>query len=247
MTMTNISLHDLAINVDGEAPQQLNDYSTRMSSPHFDTVEAIFKNQESRLLDLIKNFENGAIFGCVAWLTSTPILKALQKCKNVQIVVQKEDFLRPDIDTKNIDKWKSELWQLYSTIKCDIERHQFREPIGNLSVCGDPTVDGIRCVGNHNFEKKPAFPRAHHKFLIFCNVNKTEDTTSYIPVALWTGSFNLTKNATHSFENVLYFTDASGNNEIINAFLKEHHQIFALSEPLNWNDVWSAPEFRIGT
>jgi hypothetical protein len=245
--MTNLNLHDLAIVVDDGPPQQLEDYSTKTSSPHFDTVEVMFRDQESRLVDIIKTFENGAIFGCIAWLTSTPILKALGKCKNVQIIVQKEDFLRPDIDTKNIDKWKSDLWKLYSNLKCDIERHQFREPMGHLSVCGDPTVDGIRCVGNHNFEKKPAFPRAHHKFLVFCSINETEDTTSYTPVALWTGSFNLTKNATNSFENVLYFTDASGNNEIINAFLNEHHQIFALSEPLNWSDVWTAPEFRIGS
>jgi hypothetical protein len=245
--MPSTNLHNLSINVDGGPSQLLNDYSTKVLHPHFDTVEAIFRNQENRLLDLIKTFENGAIFGCVAWLTSVPVLKALERCKNVQIIVQKEDFLRPDIDTKNIDKWKSELWRLYSNIKCDIERHQFRKPMGNLSVCGDPTVDGIRCVGNHNIEKKPAFPRAHHKFLVFCNVTETEEVKSYLPIALWTGSFNLTKNATNSFENVLYFSDTSGENEIINAFLNEHHQIFALSESLNWNDVWTTPEFRIGT
>jgi hypothetical protein len=243
--MTNTNLHRLSIVVDGGPPQVLKDHSTKMDSPHFDTVEAIFRNQEDRLIDFIKTFENGAIFGCVAWLTSVPILKALGKCKNVQIIVQKEDFLRPDIDTKNVDKWKSELWKLYSNIKCDIERHQFREPMGNLSICGDPTVDGIRCVGNHNFEKKPAFPRAHHKFLVFCQFS--EEVKGYIPVALWTGSFNFTKNATNSFENVLYFTDASGGNVIIDAFLNEHHQLFALSEPLNWDEVWTTPEFRIGT
>lgn len=245
--MTNINLHDLSIVVDSGPSQLLDDYSTKTTSPHFDTVEVVFRNQESRLLDIVKSFENGAIFGCVAWLTSTPILQALGKCKNVQVIVQKEDFLRPDIDTGNIDKWKSELWSLYSKIKCEMDRHDFREPICNLSVCGDPTVDGIRCVGNHNLDRKPAFPRAHHKFLVFCNIVKTKKRTSYVPVALWTGSFNLTKNATNSFENVLFFTDESGNNEIINAFLNEHHQIFALSETLKWSNVWAAPEFRLGT
>ena len=245
--MTNINLNDLSIPVDGGPDQSLTDFSTTITSPHFDTVEVIFRNQEKRLVELITAFKDGAIFGCVAWLTSVPILKALEKCKNVQIIVQKEDFLRPDIDTNNMDKWKAELWRLYNNLKCDMERHQFKKPIGHLSVCGDPTVDGVRCVGNHNFEKKPAFPRAHHKFLVFCKVTEAEESTNYIPVALWTGSFNMTKNATNSLENVLYFTDASGDNEIINAFLNEHHQIFAVSESLNWNEVWTTPEFRIGT
>ncbi|OMP74731.1 hypothetical protein, partial [[Flexibacter] sp. ATCC 35208] len=178
---------------------------------------------------------------------STPVLKALGKCKNVQIVVQKEDFLRPDVNVKNVDAWKTELWKLYKGVKCDIERHQFRKPMGDLSVCADPTVDGIRCVGNHNKENRSAFPRAHHKFLVFCNVTETEMYKTYDPVALWTGSFNITKNATLSFENVIYFTEKSGKNEIINSFINEHHQIFALSEALNWSSVWTEPEFRIGT
>ncbi len=247
MKMRNINLHNLSIPVDGEPGQILKDNSMISKSPHFDTVEVLFRNQEKRLLEIIRSFENGAIFGCVAWLTSTPILKALGKCKNVQIIVQKEDFLRPDIDTKNMNTWKSELGKLYGTLKCEMERHQFRKPMGDLSVCGDPTVDGIRCVGNHNIDKTPAFPRAHHKFLVFCNVTEMDDTINYEPVALWTGSFNMTKNATFSFENVTYFTDKSGTNEIINSFLNEHHQIFALSEPLNWESIWTAPEFRIGT
>lgn len=241
--MSNTNLHNLNINIDGNRPQSLEDFSTKINSPHFDTVEVLFRNQEQRLLEIIKSYEKGAIFGCVAWLTSTPILKALANCENVQIIVQKEDFLRPDIDTNNIDKWKKELWQHYKDVTCNLNRFQFNEPIGNLSVCADPTVEGIRCVGNHNFEKKPAFPRAHHKFLVFCTI----ENDNYKPVALWTGSFNLTKNATQSFENVLYFTDMSGENEIINSFLKEHHQVFAISEQLNWENDWTTPEFRIGT
>jgi hypothetical protein len=61
------------------------------------------------MLDIIKQFENGAIFGCVAWLTLIPILKALSKCDNVQIIVQKEDFLRPDLDQNKNNKWKEDL------------------------------------------------------------------------------------------------------------------------------------------
>jgi HKD family nuclease len=244
MQTTKINLNELLIDTDGSGDGTLKDNSVSSTEPQFDRVEAIFKNLEPRLVDIIKQFENGAIFGCIAWLTSTPILKALSKCNNVQIIVQKEDFLRPDLDQNKSNKWKSDLRKLYSDLKCKTERHQFREPMGNLSVCADPTVDAVRCVGNHNSVKNSASPRAHHKFLVFCNL---DSDGKYFPVALWTGSFNLTKNATYSFENVLYLTEKSGNNIIINAYLNEHHQIFALSEKLDWENEWTTPEFRLGT
>ncbi|OMP74538.1 hypothetical protein [[Flexibacter] sp. ATCC 35208] len=70
--MKAIDLHSLVIPVDGHEPQYLTDNSVTTISPHFDSIEAIFRNHENRLLAIIKSFENGAIFGCVAWLTSTP-------------------------------------------------------------------------------------------------------------------------------------------------------------------------------
>lgn len=241
--MNNLSLHNLLIDIDGEAGQPLTDFSTKIKNPIFDDVEVIFRNQENKLIGLINEFSSGAIFGCVAWLTSKPILKALANCQNVQIVVQKEDFLRPDIGVKSNDNWKKELWTLYNNLKCDLTRYDFNEPVSSLSVCGDPTVDAIRCVGNHNKDKNPAFPRAHHKFLVFCKMVDGK----YIPIKLWTGSFNLTKNATMSFENAIIFTDNSGQSELISSFLKEHHQIFSISENVDWTENWATPEFRIGT
>lgn len=242
-----INLNELTIETHGaEYDGTLQNYSASLSKPHFDKVDAIFKDIEPRLIDIIKEFENGAIFGCVAWLTSVPILKALSKCNNVQIIVQKEDFLRPDLYHNKNTRWKMEIQKLYNDLKCESERHMFRHPMGRLSFATDPTVDAIRCVGNHNSDKNPAFPRAHHKFLVFCNI-KNSSEFEYSPVALWTGSFNFTKNATYSFENVLYMTDKSGNNSIINAYLNEHHQIFALSEKLDWEYEWTTPEFRLGT
>lgn len=32
----------------------------------------------------------------------------------------------------------------------------------------------------------------------------------------------------------------------LNDYLKEHHQIFALSEPLDWEHDWTETEYRIG-
>lgn len=219
----------------------------------FDTIGCYFKAIEERLIELIEDYQHGAIFGCIAWLTSIPILTALSKCENVQIVVQKEDFLRPD---GPMNYWKQKLHKLYASIKFGIERHEMGGLAGSLSVCGEPTVEAIRCVGNHNSTRNPAFPRSHHKFLVFCRteIEKEEYEGNFYsvntiikPTAVWTGSFNITQNATKSFENVILMKDMSGKNPIINAYLKEYHQVFALSEPLNWENDWCEPEYRIGT
>lgn len=232
---------------------------------NFDCVEAIFRDHESKLIDLIKRFEKGAIFGCVAWLTSEPVLKALAKCTHVQIVVQKEDFLRPDSHQGKYNPWKNKLHRLYKNINFSMERHFMKYGVRELSICSDPTVEGVRCVGNHNKDKSPAFPRAHHKFLVFCELENTVETSSgyvkgqyvenaysyetqdYKPISVWTGSYNITDNATRSFENVIYLEDNSGTNPILEAYLKEHHQILSISEPLDWTSQWCEPEYRIGT
>ncbi len=214
----------------------------------FDKVSVHFQDLESRLIELIQQYENGIIFGCVAWLTSIPILAALAKCKNVQILVQKEDFLRPDVSIKNKNQWHIELRRRYGLLKNDLSRYNLKDPIGSLSVCGDPSFHAIRCVGNYNEDRQSAFPRSHHKFLVFCeSLGMEEHRVNYIPVCVWTGSFNFTKNATLSFENAVVLHDYSGKNKFLESFLFEHHRIFTLSESLNWEHVWCEPEYRIGT
>jgi hypothetical protein len=243
------NLNDLKIITDTSEGEPLVDYSTDVLKKMH--VECVFRNLEEKIISLIKEHKDGAIFGSVAWLTSAPILKALSKCNVVQILIQKEDFLRPDYN--NHSHWTKHIKELYDNLKCDYNRYAFKYPMGCLDICsliGD--YDAIRCLGNNNFDKKPAFPRAHNKFLVFCKFTEIDkeapqNESPYKPVALWTGSFNLSKNATYSFENAIILRDVSGDNEIINAYLNEHHQLFALSEPLDWQSNWCEPEYRIGT
>ena len=103
------------------------------------------------------------------------------------------------------------------------------------------------CVGNYNEDKVAAFPRAHHKFLVFCKVDHTNFKLDYEAVGVWTGSYNFTNNATYSFENSIYMEDMSGKNKILNAYLEEHHSIFKLAEELDWEHNWICPRYRIGT
>lgn len=187
--------------------------------------------------------EADAVVGCVAWLTSEPILKALAK-KKTSIIVQKEDFLRPDMDYQN--GWKTRLHELYSNLGGLARFEVGGTVLRTMSYLGEQSIDGVRCVGNNNNDRAPAFPRMHNKFIIFCEYIPpcTEEYYGLIqPYAVWTGSFNFTKNGGRSLENALYVTQP----EIFNAYYQEYAQIAALSESLDWECDWVKPEWRIGT
>ncbi|MGG6325682.1 hypothetical protein ACQ5UC_18795 [Vibrio cholerae] len=62
-------------------------------------INVYFRDLEKHLISHINKAD--LVVGAVAWLTSESILDALASVKNVQIVVQKEDFLRPDIYSRN--------------------------------------------------------------------------------------------------------------------------------------------------
>lgn len=200
-----------------------------------------FRDLEKKLLQHIK--ESDAVFGAVAWLTSFPLLDALAKLSNVSIILQKEDFLRPDLDAKY--GFERALRKKYKALKCNLTRYSFSNILSSISVSSDPSIDPVRCVGNHNSEKHPAFPRMHNKFLVFAKVEEgsTDDIETITPYAVWTGSFNLTKSATMSLENALFITDPT----VVNAYFKEYGQIAAMSEELDWTSEWAAPAWRIGT
>lgn len=231
-------LNNFQLENDGNYDRSFTDNSTASSSG----VTVYFRNIEERLLQHIK--ESDAVFGAVAWLTSYSILDALAGLNNVSIVVQKEDFLRPDVGSSS--DFKKTLRTKYNALKCNLTRYSFSNILSSVSVCGDPSIDPIRCVGNHNSEKKPAFPRMHNKFLIFARIEEStggHGIETVTPYAVWTGSFNLTKNATMSLENALFITD----KKIVNAYFEEYGQIAAMSEELDWISEWAAPEWRIGT
>lgn len=221
---------------DSRVPLQSNHMTVKSAE-----VSCYFRDIEQMLIEKILSAR--VVVGCVAWLTSFAVLRALQKVEGgVSIIVQKEDFLRPDIGAK--DGWKRELRTLYDSIPMLPDRCSLAGLVGSLSVCGDPGIAPIRCMGNHNSEKSPAFPRMHNKFLVFCSADGSyEERYTISPVSVWTGSFNLTANSRRSLENAVLITDA----EIASRYYVEWEQILALSEPLDWETEWCAPEWRIGS
>jgi hypothetical protein len=223
-------------------------------------VKVFFDGLEDALIEQVKQAD--AVLGVVAWLTSQRILDALALKEVVSIVVQKEDFLRPDLySTPNRRAWAHQLREMYERLKCDIGRYWIPYIGEMLSTNGDWGVQAVRCVGNYNRSQAPAFPRAHHKFVTFCRWEYVEELgrgidpadsqieegeqeiETLVPYAVWTGSYNFTENASKSLENALLIT----HPEIVHAFLVEYGHILALSEPLDWESDWLAPEWRIGT
>lgn len=228
-------------------------------------VHVYFRDLESHLIQHISQSE--AVVGCVAWLTNFRILDAMAKLKHgVKLAVQKEDFLRPDSDSKS---WRTDLHKKYSALK-SIHFQYFSDHIelpglsDCMSVAGERSNNGdpVSCVGNYNRDKNPAFPRMHNKFLLFGNVVKKkyeeikgannpkfpendEDSeyTAFVPHAVWTGSFNFTQNGTRCFENAVVITDPV----IVKAYYDEFVQIYSLSESLDWKTDWMAPEMRLGS
>ena len=134
-----------------ESGRRLSDYSSTSSDQ---PVAVYFRNLDQYLIGHIRQAR--MVLGCFAWLTNKAILEALADVsEGVSIVVQKEDFIRPDTDSSK--NWKAELHRRYSALITPPERCAFGGLIGSLSYCGNPTLQAVRCVGNHNRDKKRFF------------------------------------------------------------------------------------------
>ncbi len=201
------------------------------------------------------------VLGCVAWLTEPRVLEALSGLAGVSLVVQKEDFLRPECLNK------AELRAAYQRLH-GISRHAAPGLASSLSVGGEPELDAVRCVGVRP-ERSKTTPKMHHKFGVLCRrspgpmpcqwwwkgwrpagvlpdcaCSSGGDCTTWPePYAVWTGSFNWTFNATRSLENAIVLTDPT----IVQAYVNEWAHVVSLSEPLDWSSEYVYPEWRIGT
>lgn len=215
---------------------------------------AYFRDLASHLDQRIREYP--VVVGCVAWLTNERIIRTLSERERVSLIIQKEDFLRPDTGSWSGQK----LRKLYGLLPPG-PAHDYVECWGDfVDQLNQHLIwqsEPVRWMGNFNTEKHPAFPRMHNKFLVFCDIETAkrpafdgdgeEDFPLITPRAVWTGSFNMTDNATKSLENAVFMKDAS----ISRAYFDEWQHVFSLSEPIGyeaWENKWCPPEwFRVGT
>ncbi|MBM9548429.1 hypothetical protein JWG40_15485 [Leptospira sp. 201903074] len=230
--MTKFNLNNLKIKGSHGSDFSLNNHNGIFQNIN---VEVYFRELENAIISKIN--EADYIFGCVAWLTNFKILKALSNCETF-IIVQKEDFLRPDAGIKSKKVYKEKLRSSYNSLSCNLNSHLMQNKALQIigGSYGFDFVEPIRCVGMTSKLNK-SIPRMHNKFIIFC---KNDDYNFVEPYAVWTGSFNFTKNAIFSFENAIYIND----KKVADRYFEEFGQIAALSEPLDWETEYIKPEWE---
>jgi hypothetical protein len=228
----------------GDVRHSFGDCEYRVCPPA--EVVAVAGCLDAALARWIRNSE--FVFACFAWLTNYRVLDSLASCSGCQVVVQKEDFLRPDAG--HGPRSNETLRRKYEALRCPVARYFMPGVAGGLSVCYDQHVDAVRCAGVANQSRRKASPRMHHKFAVRCAVDVVhpevvglERQVSFRPTAVWTGSFNPTANGAKSRENAVCIE----SEQVASFYLDEWSKVFAMSEPLNWTSEWMEPEYRIGT
>lgn len=218
------------------------------------STTVFFKDLEQELVKKIDSYP--AVFGCVAWLTNEAICAALARREHCTIIVQKEDFLRPD----GVGDPRIRCQRLYRQIgQTNFTRYELPDPLPVMSYSSDPTLEGVRCFGERLRERYRSL--MHHKFAVFCEVETKKDTFfsrevfgksdreytyfwhSVRPVAVWTGSYNWSMLSERHLENAVFIEDET----IAAAYLREWSLIAAMSEPLDWESEYVEPQWRLGS
>lgn len=214
-------------------------------------ISVYFKDLEHNLIRKIE--KANVVVGCVAWLTNENIIDALSSKSGVSIIVQKEKFLNYcEFDFNDRLRSKYSKLKTFNINYIDAPKAAF---LSSGLIYTDKRFTGlepVRCVGTVSNEvKNKNIPRMHNKFVVFCSekismIDESFDErniqftkiSSLEPYAVWTGSYNFTKNANNSLENAIYIED----NNIAEAFFNEWGQIATLSELLDWQSMGTNPE-----
>lgn len=207
--------------------------------PKMANIELVLRNHEARLVELIRDYQ--AAIGCVAWVTSMPIVGALASLDAAALIVQKEDNLRPS------PLGRPRLYHPYRQLKPFAldELRSFR-----FAMMEEVSV---RCVGVA--AKGSTRPNMHHKFLVLGSLatlpttvvnsytgdRRVEQRRMFCPDAVWLGSFNFTWNASRSLESAVIVRD----QEFARRLRDEFCAVLEISEPLDWNSQHIKPEFWV--
>lgn len=178
------------------------DWSDQSRTTTSDAVTVHFGDVATAVEEFITG--SAMIVGCVAWVKSRRLIGVLAS-RPVALVVNKEFGLR-------------------------VHGHPEREALtplqGGVPTAGFPDprpraahLEAVRCAGHATRGRFGAL--MHHKFLVRLDITGA-------PVAVWTGSFNLTAGAESNIENGVTIHDP----HIAEAFLAEFCRVWALSEPL---------------
>lgn len=238
--------------------------------------KVIFRDHVTHLISLIEEFgtARGFILCAVAWFTNADILDALIRAKRrgctVIVIVQKEDFLRPDSLTTQNTFYNTlrRKYRALGQIKIDVQCgpcHIDELLSFSKSLCegylhfdyphGNPEhrisiTDAVRCLGNYNADNNPSHPRMHNKFVVFGKVVYDDDDDD-IPDDERMGppSPQIISQCvwTGSFNFSKASTESFENvvvlrgKEVAEMYRIEFARMFLITEPLNWSSQWMNP------
>ena len=192
-------------------------------------TRAVFRNHAGEIIRLIQ--EHDWVIGCVAWFTDISVLETIKNNnKKCLIVLNKEDWLRSG-SGDNMRK----VVNLYQTIA---ETSFLLDYYGNGQEDPGDVYGAFRLMGVIGGKQRPLM---HNKFLLFVD---SGEYSHHNVQTLWTGSFNITKNGSRSFENALILDrKGDGHHEIIEAYYDEFHQILKFSERIDYASTHVNPEY----
>lgn len=149
------------------------------------------------------------VYGCVAWFSHPEVLAAL-KGRPCCIIMNREDW-------SQIGRHM----EAYDTLTPIPTAHLLMLNPALRTLHDNYASKAVRAVGiPENGTNKP---RLHHKFLILEQEGR---------IGIWTGSFNVTMNASMSLENAIYSEDPN----LVAAYIQEFVQVLCFSSEMN--DEW---------
>lgn len=190
-------------------------------------VEIFFRDIKHELIFRIN--EADAIIGAVAWITDQEILSSLAS-RPTLLVIQKEDFLRPDMSSRLSEKEKKRLHDQYNSFSpFDGSKLSFG-PLSQEDESKVKKLKPILCFGYYKEGESFRLPKMHNKFIVFLR----ELDGEYIPYAVWSGSYNFTQQSTYSLENAIFIQD----EQISQAYASEAQMIYLMGDDLDWSSEW---------
>lgn len=221
-----------------------NHYTLEASS----SVEVHFQNLgETLVYQIDMRLQGDLILAAVAWLTSVPILEALDRARTrgcvVLVLVQKEGWLRggKTVFARN-NRARYDRLGSYNTKK-ELEPilNRFYSPgrnwsFGEKRAIAGHDVGAVRCIADEVLSEKSA-RRMHHKFVAFV---QNHGDGMYTPNRVWTGSYNFSYAAEVSLENAVLIHSQS----VAAAYVREFVMTFLHSEPLDWVSKKMLPTFK---
>lgn len=193
------------------------DWSNRRRSTKVERTTAHFGDIAPQLERFLRESEE--VVACVAWITSDRILAALAG-KRVSIIVNKEADLRTDERKR----------ARFARLRGGFMAGEFPAPMREVTAL-DTKLEAVRCTGHCPRVRSRNSPLMHHKFAVRLRDGK--------PVAVWTGSFNWSSNASTSIENAVEIHDPA----VAAAYFAEFARVLALSEPLDFTVGKSDPSW----